>query len=135
MRRGAQQQLRRGLRCPREQLPSQKQQERGRRRHGKKQKAIERRRRKKWGHRLSSITISIFRLPFASIAFLAVPKKKKPKKQANQAKTMQAAAEKITRIFKKKDHEHEHDNDAASDHSEHSAHAEGEAEEAPAVER
>lgn len=34
---------------------------------------------------------------------------------------MQAAAEKISRIFKNKDG---HDDDAASDHSEHSAHAE-----------
>ena len=44
---------------------------------------------------------------------------------------MQAATEKVSRIFKKKDgHEHEHEGKAASDHSDHSVH-----EEAPPVER
>ena len=47
---------------------------------------------------------------------------------------MQAAAEKISRIFKKKDgheHEHEHEGDTSSEHSEHSVHEEVEA--APAA--
>lgn len=49
--------------------------------------------------------------------------------------TMQSAAEKISRIFKKKDgHDHEHD--TSSEHSEHSVHEEGvEAEAAAAVDR
>ena len=38
---------------------------------------------------------------------------------------MQAAAEKISRIFKKKEgHEHDHEGDSASEHSEHSVHEE-----------
>ena len=47
---------------------------------------------------------------------------------------MQTAAEKISRIFKKKDGVHEHEDNAASQHSEHSVHEEVE-EAAPAVER
>ena len=85
-------------------------------------KESNREKRKKWEKRKSrsQLFFFAFRIPPLSFAFHRLSKKK-PKHLAN-ARTMQTAAEKITRIFKKK--EHGHDDDAASDHSEHSVHEE-----------